>query len=224
MHRDVSLGRPGAGLIGACSHAGPGSCAAVCHLPSLPSPLPSTDLTGLTTLSLIPSLIHLRPEPFGAHHLEQAAWVADPVDLTRTQPRRLGKRVGEPMPTTFTLAPIAAHSSELQQPVRSMAALGKHLRTRQAAPSDRDQGRACNLHPDVQVREPRLAARLARRQRRAWPWRPAAARRATETSGDLANAVANNGPGRARTMLERLSRRKVCQRAVWTTAAGSGRT
>jgi hypothetical protein len=82
------LGRPGAGLIGACSHAGPGSYAAVHHLPSLPS-----DLTGLTTPSLIPSLIHLRPEPSGAHHLEHAAQVADLVDLTRTQPRRLGKRV-----------------------------------------------------------------------------------------------------------------------------------
>jgi hypothetical protein len=91
----ASLGGPGAGLIGACSHAGPGSYAAVHRLPSLPSRLPS-DLTGLTmTPSLIPSLIHLRPEPFGAHHLEQAAQVADPVDLTRTQPRRLGKRVGD---------------------------------------------------------------------------------------------------------------------------------
>ena len=84
----VSLGRPGAGLIGACSHAGPGSYAAVHCLPSLPSRLPS-DLARLTTPSLIPSLIHLRPEPFGAHHLERAAQVADLVDLTRTQPRRL---------------------------------------------------------------------------------------------------------------------------------------
>ncbi len=90
----VSLGGPGAGLIGACSHAGPGSYAAVHRMPSLPSRLPS-DLTGLTTASLIPSLIHLRPEPFGVHHLERAAQVADLVDLTRTQPRRLGKRVGD---------------------------------------------------------------------------------------------------------------------------------
>ena len=33
--------------------------------------------------------------------------------------------------------------------MRSMAALGKHLRTRQAASSDRDQGRACSLHPEA---------------------------------------------------------------------------
>jgi hypothetical protein len=70
--QDASLGGPGAGLIGACSHAGPGPYAAVHRLPSLPSRLPS-HLTGLTTASLIPSLIHLRPEPFGGHHLEQAA-------------------------------------------------------------------------------------------------------------------------------------------------------
>ena len=46
--QDVSLGGPRAGLIGACSHAGPGSDAAVHRMPSLPSRLPS-DLTGLTT-------------------------------------------------------------------------------------------------------------------------------------------------------------------------------
>jgi hypothetical protein len=63
------------------------------RLPWLPSRSPS-DLTGWPRPSLIPSLIHLRPEPFGAHHLEQAAQVADLVDLTRIQPRRLGKRVG----------------------------------------------------------------------------------------------------------------------------------
>jgi hypothetical protein len=42
----ASLGRPGAGLIGACSHAGPGSYPPVRRLPSLPSRLPS-DLIGL---------------------------------------------------------------------------------------------------------------------------------------------------------------------------------
>ena len=44
--------------------------------------------------SLIPSLIHLSPDPFGAHHLDHAAQVANPFDLARTQPRRLGRRVG----------------------------------------------------------------------------------------------------------------------------------
>ena len=41
---------------------------------------------------------------------------------------------------------------------------------------------------------------------------------------DLANAVANNEPGRARTTLERPNRRGAWQRTVWTTTAGSGRT
>ena len=41
---------------------------------------------------------------------------------------------------------------------------------------------------------------------------------------DLASAIANNEPGRARTTLERPNRRGACQRAVWTTTAGSGRT
>jgi hypothetical protein len=54
--------------------------------------------------SLIPSLIHLRPDPFGGEHYEQPIQVANPVDLARTQPHRLGKRVGEPIPTTFMLA------------------------------------------------------------------------------------------------------------------------
>ena len=73
--QDASLASPGAGVIGACSHVGPGFYATVTRLLRLPS-----NLTRLTT----PSLIHLRPEPFGAYHLEQAAQVADPVDLTWT--------------------------------------------------------------------------------------------------------------------------------------------
>jgi len=40
------------------------------------------------------------------------------------------------------------YSSEMQQPVRATAALGKHPRTRQAASSDREQHRAGSLHPD----------------------------------------------------------------------------
>jgi hypothetical protein len=35
----------------------------------------------VTTPSLIPSLIHLRPEPFGAHQAERATQIADPADL-----------------------------------------------------------------------------------------------------------------------------------------------
>jgi hypothetical protein len=41
--------------------------------------------------SLIRSLIQLRPEAFGTHHPRQAAQVADLLDLSQTQARRLGK-------------------------------------------------------------------------------------------------------------------------------------
>ena len=47
-----------------------------------------------TAVSLILSLIQLRPEAFGEHHAEHAAEVTDPPDLSRTQERLLGKRVG----------------------------------------------------------------------------------------------------------------------------------
>ena len=46
------------------------------------------------------------------------------------------------------LVSVTAYSSEIQQPVRATAALGKHPRTRQAGPSDREQRRAGSLHPD----------------------------------------------------------------------------
>ena len=48
-----------------------------------------------TRPSLIRSLIRLRPEPFGVHHLEQAAQVADRPDLRRTQARRLESVLGD---------------------------------------------------------------------------------------------------------------------------------
>ena len=44
---------------------------------------------GLGVPSLICSLIRLRPEPFGEHHLERTAQVADPVELPRTWMRNL---------------------------------------------------------------------------------------------------------------------------------------
>jgi hypothetical protein len=49
---------------------------------------------GAHQLSLIRSLIQLRPGPFGAHHERQAAKVTNLADLRRTQACRLGKRVG----------------------------------------------------------------------------------------------------------------------------------
>ena len=48
-----------------------------------------------TDPSLSPSLIQLRPETFGAHHADRATQLADPLDLRRTQPHKLGKRVGD---------------------------------------------------------------------------------------------------------------------------------
>jgi hypothetical protein len=39
--------------------------------------------------------------------------VTDHADLPRTHVNRLGKRVGEPMPTMVMLAPVAAYSSEM---------------------------------------------------------------------------------------------------------------
>jgi hypothetical protein len=65
--------------------------------------------------------------------------VASLVDPERTSIRRPGKRVGEPIPTIFMLASVAKYSSEIQQPVRATAALGKHPRTHQAAPPNPDQ-------------------------------------------------------------------------------------
>jgi hypothetical protein len=50
---------------------------------------------GAHRLSLIRSLIQLRPETFDVHHAGQATEVTNPLDLPRTQPRRLGKRVGD---------------------------------------------------------------------------------------------------------------------------------
>ena len=46
----------------------------------------------------------------------------------------------------------------------------------------------------------------------------------TRGDGDLANAVANNGSGRARTTLELSSRRVMCQRPEWTTTSACSRT
>ena len=60
-----------------------------------------TSLPGRGTTSppsLIPSLIQLRPGMFSAHRLARTTQVADCLELRRTWPRRLGKRIGEPVP------------------------------------------------------------------------------------------------------------------------------
>lgn len=54
------------------------------------------------------------------------------------------------MPTIFMLAPVAAYSSEIQQPMRATAIMDGHQRTHKAASFAREQGRAASLHPDAQ--------------------------------------------------------------------------
>ena len=52
------------------------------------------DTCGLARPSLIPSLVQLRSETFGAHRTEQAAEVTDPPEPRRSQVHRRGKRAG----------------------------------------------------------------------------------------------------------------------------------
>ena len=56
------------------------------------------------------------------------------------------------------LAPVVEYSSEIQQPTRTTATLGRRPHTHQAAPFDRDQGRAGSLHPDGRPGRGRAAA------------------------------------------------------------------
>ena len=105
------------------------------------------------------------------------------------------------------------YSSEVQQPGLPSAALSNQPHTSQAAPVDREQGRAVGLHPGGKVR--------SRASRHGWPGvsaglglgGPPAARCATNPGIDLANAVANNGPGRGRTRSELPNRSESRQRA-----------
>jgi hypothetical protein len=52
----------------------------------------------------------------------------------------------------FLLTPVLPYSSEVRQPMLATAVLGKRPRTRWAAPSEREQGRAGSLHPDGLLR------------------------------------------------------------------------
>ena len=56
--------------------------------------------------------------------------------------------------TVFSLAPVAPYSSEVQQPMRATAVLGRHPHTHWAASSDREQGRAGSLHPEGPAARP----------------------------------------------------------------------
>jgi hypothetical protein len=57
-------------------------------------PASSTSSRSQARPSLIPSLIRLRPDPFGSHHARRRAHVGDAPGPRRTLARRLGKRVG----------------------------------------------------------------------------------------------------------------------------------
>jgi hypothetical protein len=60
-----------------------------------------------------------------------------------------------------SLAPVAAYSSEIQQPMRTTAILGRHQHPYWAAPLDRNQDRAGSLHPDGCPRWPALGCAAA---------------------------------------------------------------
>jgi hypothetical protein len=45
-------------------------------------------------VSFLVSFSHVRGQTFTEHHSKEATQSADPLDLRRTQPHRLGKRVG----------------------------------------------------------------------------------------------------------------------------------
>jgi hypothetical protein len=114
-----------------------------------------------------------------------------------------------------------------------MTDLGRHRHTRQAALFDPEQDHASSLHPEGKIgAAPRGAVGPASAGGLGLDG-PPAARRAIGTGAcrigprsawDLANAVANNGPGQGRTTVELPSRHGPRQRAVWTRTAGSGRT
>jgi hypothetical protein len=58
--------------------------------------------------------------------------------------------VNRPLPV-FLLASTSPHSSEVQHRIRFTAILGRHQQTHQAAPLDREQGRAGSSHPEAHL-------------------------------------------------------------------------
>ena len=96
--------------LGSLQEPAGGKPAAACHTRRLPN-----YRCRLTRSTLISSLIHLRPESFGVHHVGQAAEVTDPPDLRQTRARRLGKRVGSlfnATPVSMCASSAAFHSSQ----------------------------------------------------------------------------------------------------------------
>ena len=63
--------------------------------------------------------------------------------------------------TVFLLASVVPYSSEVQQPMRATAIVGRHPHARCAAPLDREQGRADSLHPAGLTARDRREARAA---------------------------------------------------------------
>jgi hypothetical protein len=82
----------------------------------------------------------------------QLKYKSDDADLDRL-PAELGVGADSgdgDVNTTLTvllLSPAVQYSSGVQQPMRATAVLGCHPHTHQAAPFDREQGRAASLHP-----------------------------------------------------------------------------
>lgn len=97
----ANLGRPGAGVIGACSHAGPGYFERAlsrglpgCLVGARSSHHSADRAPRGGVRSLIPSLIQLRPLGFTWPLSAVPPQVADGNDPRRTRTHRLGKRVG----------------------------------------------------------------------------------------------------------------------------------
>ena len=70
-----------------------------------------------------------------------------------------------------SLAPVAAYSSEIQQPMRTTAILGRHQHPYWAAPLDRNQDRAGSLHPEGTITDGVAGKQASIREvvfRRAW--------------------------------------------------------
>jgi hypothetical protein len=86
-----------------------------------------------------------------------AVAVAGPLLLNSVNTRHQVTRCGMPCVVVLDVvgsnrslaspAPVAAYSSEIQQPIRAAATLGRRQHPYLAAPLDRDQDRAGSLHP-----------------------------------------------------------------------------
>ena len=78
------------------------------------------------------------------------AWQSAQVETATTyglRSRERGRADVNATLTVFLSTPIVPYSSEVQQPMRATAVLGKQPNGHWAAPFEREQGRARSLHP-----------------------------------------------------------------------------